>query len=81
MKTEWSYEAKEEYLEQDGVKYTSYGIVTRLDGREHFLYHDVTSDKSMAEQLCERLNEEAMELEQAKYIVEDYILEQYLVYA
>lgn len=79
MKTEWSYETRAEQLECHGEGYTSYGIFTKAQGEEEYICHDVTSDEEEAKRLCKLLNDEKLEPEQAKYIVEDYILGKYIV--
>lgn len=79
MKTEWNYETKAERFDNQGVPYISYGIFTRTRGEEEFIYHDVTLNEEDARELCGLLNAEKPEPEQARYIVEDYILGKYIV--
>ncbi|MBQ9119648.1 MAG: hypothetical protein IJY09_06285 [Lachnospiraceae bacterium] len=79
MKTEWNYSTKAEQLESNGMHYLAYGIFAVMQEKEELIYHDVTLNQEAASKLCGLLNREKLEPEQAKYVVEDYIMEQYLV--
>lgn len=72
------YEAKQEECENYGEHYVSYAIFTKEEEQVVFICHDVTMDQEEAGKLCLLLNTYGLEPEQAKYVVEDYIMEKYL---
>lgn len=75
----YCYEAKPEEFQNEGQTYISYGIFTKENGQITFIYHDVTTDQKEVGKLCGLLNKYDLEPEQAKYVVEDYMNEKYLV--
>ena len=77
----YHYETKPEECESYGTHYTSYAIFTKEDEQVIPICHDVTIDPEEAGKLCLLLNTHGLEPEQAKYVVEDYIMEKYLVEA
>lgn len=77
----YCYETKLEECENYGTHYTSYAIFTKENNQVITICHDVTMIKEEACQLCSLLNAHQLEPEQARYVVEDYIMEKYLVEA
>ena len=73
----YHYEARQEECENYGTHYISYAIFAEA-GEADAVYHDVTTNQEEATKLCVLLNSHELELEQAKYVIEDYIMEQYL---
>lgn len=72
------YGIKAEKYESYGEYYISYAIVIEGEEGQIFICHDVTLKREEAEKLCLLLNTYDLEPEQAKYVVEDYIMERYL---
>lgn len=73
------YETQEEHLCNYGENYVAYGIYLMYDGETVPLYHDVTMKYEEAERICTLLNSHSLEPEQAKYVIEDYVLGCYIV--
>ncbi|MDE7211814.1 MAG: hypothetical protein K2O03_10280 [Lachnospiraceae bacterium] len=78
-KTKFYYEACSEQLNNYGVCYTTYGIFLKKDGETIPVQHDVTVQIGEAERICGLLNKHGLDPEQAKYVIEDCIVEKYLV--
>ena len=78
MTKNYHYEAKAEKLESYGVNYISYAIFTEEEGHAAAILHDVTTSQEEASKICLLLNAHELEPEQARYVLEDYIMEKYL---
>lgn len=77
-KTKYFYEPRMEYSNSYGIYYATYGIYLKTDREAIPLQHDVTMKYEEANQICEILNRHNLEPEQAKYVIEDCIIEKYL---
>ena len=73
------YESMAEQLDSYGTSYRTYGIFLKKDGELIPLQHDVARDEKEANRICELLNKYDLEPEQARYVIEDCIMESYLV--
>ena len=73
------YESQLEQLDSYGVSYATYGIFLNKDGERIPVQHDVTLYKEEAERICQLLNRNKLDMEQAKYVIEDCVVETYLV--
>lgn len=78
-KGKFCYEPCSELLDSYGVCYTTYSIFLKKDGETIPVQHDVTMRLGEAERICRLLNEHGLDPEQAKYVIEDCIVEKYLV--
>lgn len=76
----YHYEMRQEECESYGTNYISYAIVTQEE-QAAAIWHDVTANQEEAAKLCTLLNKHELEPEQAGYVIEDYIIGQYLVEA
>lgn len=76
---EFLYVPRLENLCNYGVCYTTYGISVKISGYTVPVQHDVTMKLEEAERICKLLNSYRLEPEQAKYVIEDCIIESYLV--
>lgn len=79
MAKKFIYEPCSEQLDNYGVSYTTYGIFLDKDGEMVAVQHDVTMQLAEAERICGLLNKHELDPEQAKYVIEDCIVENYLV--
>ena len=77
-KTKYFYEPRMEYSNSYGIYYATYGIYLKTDREVIPLQYDVTMKYEEANQICEILNRHSLEPEQAKYVIEDCIIEKYL---
>lgn len=77
--TAFLYEPRSEKLCIDGVCYSTYGIYVNVSGEIIPVQHDVTMKPDEAARICELLNRHSLEPEQAKYVIEDCIIESYFV--
>lgn len=73
------YEPRLEHFDNYGVCYATYGIFVKMAGEEVPVQHDVTIKPEEAERICQLLNRYGLEPEQAKYVIEDCIIENCLV--
>ncbi len=73
------YESRAEELNSYGTSYRTYGIFLKKDGEVIPLQHDVARSEREANRICELLNKYDLEPEQARYVIEDCIIESYLV--
>jgi hypothetical protein len=78
-KEKYFYEPRPEQFDNYGVAYTTYGIFLNRDGEMIPVQHDVTLQAGEAERICCLLNKHELDLEQAKYVIEDCVVEEYLV--
>lgn len=78
-KGNYSYESRLEHMDSYGTRYETYGIFVKSGDEMVLLQHDVAREESEAKRICELLNKYEIEPEQAKYIIEDCIIESYLV--
>lgn len=79
MAKKFIYVPCSEQLDNYGVLYTTYGIF--LDKGEELVavQHDVTMQLAEAERICGLLNKHELDPEQAKYVIEDCVVESYFV--
>ncbi len=78
-KMRFTYEPCSEHLDCYGISYTAYGIFLNKNGEMVAVQHDVTRQLEEAERICKLLNKHELDPEQAKYVIEDCIVEGYLV--
>lgn len=78
-KASYYYETQTEYNESCGLNYVSYGIFTGEREEKTVLFRDISVDGKEASEICRLLNSSDLEAEQAKYVIEDFIMEKYLV--
>ncbi len=78
-KEKFFYESELEQLENYGVSYATYGIFLNKDGEQTLVQHDVALSREEAERICQLLNRNKLDIEQAKYVIEDCVVETYLV--
>lgn len=77
-KERFFYESQLEQLDSYGMSYTTYGIFLNRDGERVLVQHDVALSQKEAERICQLLNKHKLDMEQAKYVIEDCIVETYL---
>lgn len=73
------YEPRQEELCSDGVRYTTYGVFLKTAGEVVPVQHDVAMKPEEALRICELLNRYGLEPEQARYVIEDCIIESYFL--
>lgn len=78
-KEKFFYESRLEQLDNYGVSYITYGIFLNKDGEMIPVQHDVALHAEEAERICQLLNRHDLDMEQAKYVIEDCVAESYLV--
>ena len=73
------YESQVEHYESYGIEYATYGIYWNNENRLVPILHDVTLRTEEAERICRLLNKHSLNPEQARYVVEDCVIESYIV--
>lgn len=73
------YEIRTERLAFDGIFYETQTIYLTVNGETSLFQQDVARQPEEANRICELLNRHDLEPEQAKYVVEDCIIESYFV--
>lgn len=78
MNGRYHYGLRSEWLEHYGVRYEAFGVVAKNGENVNVIVTDATRSKDAIMRLCNLLNDNELEPEQARYVIEDFVAEQYL---